>query len=619
MLRTRLFVSLVPFVVILLAIGIYAIVLFSRITANVDLTVTGNYRSVMAAEQMRLALSRMEEGVLIGLGGAKGLGPAVFEESAAGNKALGTAVFEQNRRIFETNLDLQLHNSKSPQESDLNLRLSNNYHAFREAGVRILSLNQLAEQRRAFQLSFEPGLPTIDGLLDEIYQLNHHAILATTQNVERIMRGVTRWMVIGIVIALMLASYACYKLAQYILEPIQSLTRATHELGEGNLDQVVAVTSRDELGDLAQSFNKMAAQLRDYRQSTTEKIVRLHQTMEATLASFPDPIFVLNRSGGIELMNLAANQLSQALKLKNELPEHLQETALKSLKDGESFLPHSFKEVVSFRLDAEEKFFLPRILAMRNEDHDLIGVAVVLYDVTRFRLLDDAKTNLVATVSHEIRTPLTSVRMVLHLLLEKTVGALTPRQNELLIAARDDSERLLRILNDLLDLTRLEQGNTGLRQESTAPAELIQYVADIMREAVMSKNLKLTCNVDPGLPPVLVDRQRINHVFTNLVNNAIKYSPSGSEIILQAKWSDDREVQFSVLDEGPGVPEDFQDFIFDRFFRVPDQTKTGAGLGLSIAREIVLAHGGRIGVRNRPQQGSEFYFLLAGVEEEVPA
>ena len=211
----------------------------------------------------------------------------------------------------------------------------------------------------------------------------------------------------------------------------------------------------------------MAEQLRIYRQSTAEKIVRLHRTMEATLASFPDPIFVLNREGGIELMNLAATELSKSLELENQLPEPVRETVRVALEEGKSFLPHSFKEVVSFRLNGQEKFFLPRVLAMRNEENALIGVAVVLYDVTRFRLLDDAKTNLVATVSHEIKTPLTSVRMALHLLLEKTLGALSPRQQDLLATAREDSERLLRILNDLLDLTRLEEGNSDLHKEKT--------------------------------------------------------------------------------------------------------------------------------------------------------
>jgi NtrC-family two-component system sensor histidine kinase KinB len=186
-----------------------------------------------------------------------------------------------------------------------------------------------------------------------------------------------------------------------------------------------------------------------------------------------------------------------------------------------------------------------------------------------------------------------------------------------LITARDDSERLLRILNDLLDLTRLEEGNSDLYKEKTPPAELIQSVADIMRETIANKKLRLTLEVDPDLPAVLVDRQRINHVFTNLIGNAIKYSPSGGEIIMKATRTGEREVEFSVLDEGPGVAEDHQDRVFDRFYRVPNQPKKGAGLGLSIAREIVLTHGGRIGIRNGPKGGSDFYFVLGAADGEM--
>jgi len=502
-----------------------------------------------------------------------------------------------------------------PGETDLNRQLSADYQAFKAAGASILSLNQQGAQRDAFQKRLMPGMSSIDKLLDDIGKLNHEAILSIKPNVEKITRDATRLMIICIVVAMCIASYACYKLARSILVPIQSLTRATAELGKGNLEQPVPIFARDELGDLAVSFNKMAAQLRAYRQSTTEKIIRMHRTMDSTLASFPDPVFVLDRNGGIELTNPAAMELTKLLDLDHALPERLQELARKALDSGDNYLPHSFQEVMSFRLYGKESFFLPRILVMRDEKNALFGVAVVLQDVTRFRLLDDAKTNLVSTVSHEIKTPLTSVRMVLHLLLEKTIGPLTPRQNELLITARDDAERLLHILNDLLDLTRLEEGNNDLYKEMTAPGELIQNVADIMREALKPKNLKLTCSVEPRLPPVLVDRQRINHVFTNFLNNAIKYSPYGGEILLSAERAEDHEVQFSVADHGPGVPEDYQDRIFDRFYRVPEQTKTGAGLGLSIAREIVVAHGGRIGVKNRADKGSEFYFVLAGGEE----
>jgi signal transduction histidine kinase len=375
----------------------------------------------------------------------------------------------------------------------------------------------------------------------------------------------------------------------------------------------VPVATRDELGELALAFNKMAAQLQEYRQSTTEKIVRLHRTMEATLASFPDPIFVLDKEGHIELKNPAADGLAYGLRLDGQLPDKLQAIARNTLASGESFLPDSFNEVITYRINDVDKFFLPRILAMRNKENALFGVAVVLYDVTRFRLLDATKTDLVATVSHEIKSPLTSVRMVLHLLLEKTVGALTPKQDELLQAARNDTERLLRILNDLLDLARLEEGSGGLRTEPAAPAELLTSVMKEMAGKITARGLNVNFMIEPDLPAILVDRQRINHVFTNLLSNAIKHSPANGEITLGAKLVKDHAVEFSVTDQGPGVPEEYHSRIFDRFFRVPGQSQSGAGLGLSIAREITVSHGGHIGVRSAPGQGCNFYVVLKSV------
>jgi signal transduction histidine kinase len=292
------------------------------------------------------------------------------------------------------------------------------------------------------------------------------------------------------------------------------------------------------------------------------------------------------------------------------LPDRLQTIAQSTLASGEHFLPHSFDGVVSYRVNGAEKYFLPRVLTMRDKQDALFGVAVVLYDVTRFRLLDAAKTDLVATVSHELKSPLTSVRMALHILLERTVGALTPKQDELVQTARNDTERLLRILNDLLDLARLEGGNAELHRENIRPAELLEATVAETADHAAAKGLKLISIVDPDLPAISVDRQRISHVFSNLISNAIKHSPAGSEILLSAARAEDNAVQFSVIDHGPGIPEEYQTRIFDRFFRVPSQKKKGAGLGLSIAREITLAHGGRIGVKCAPGQGAEFFVVL---------
>src|SRR5262249_44162870 len=166
--------------------------------------------------------------------------------------------------------------------------------------------------------------------------------LRTSQNIQTITRHVTRLMVIGLAVALIIAAYACVQLSRAILQPIQAVTRAARELGEGQWGQPNPVVSRDELGELALSFNRMADQLKEYRHSTTEKIVRLHRTMETTLASFPDPIFVLNQAGEIELKNPAAEELSAGLKLREKLPEKLQAIARGTIESGGKFLPDSF-------------------------------------------------------------------------------------------------------------------------------------------------------------------------------------------------------------------------------------------------------------------------------------
>jgi signal transduction histidine kinase len=595
MLRTRLFLHLTPFVVILLAVGVYAIVQFARLAGSVDAAVTNSYQSFTAASAMSLALAGMDRELSWVMSG-----PRVSNKNA----------LMEYRKHFETNLDLLLKTSTLPGEMALTRQVGTNYQAFLKAVDAIGSLDGPEQQRQVYEQDAVPSGQTINLLLGKIHDLNHKAILATSQNIREKNQEVTHLMIFGMVVALLISTFAGYQLGRSILEPIQLLTRATRELGEGRLGQPVPVATRDELGELALAFNKMAAQLQEYRQSTTEKIVRLHRTMEATLASFPDPIFVLDKEGHIELKNPAADGLASGLHLESQLPDRLQAIARNTLASGENFLPNSFNEAITYRINDVDRFFLPRVLAMRNKEDALFGVAVVLYDVTRFRLLDATKTDLVATVSHEIKSPLTSVRMVLHLLLEKTFGALTQKQDELLQAARSDTERLLRILNDLLDLARLEEGSDSLRKEPVAPGELLTGVMKEMASKFSAKGLNVNFMIDPDLPAVLVDRQRINHVFTNLLSNAIKHSPENGEIVLGARLVKDNDVEFNVTDQGPGIPEEYHTRIFDRFFRVPGQPQSGAGLGLSIAREITVSHGGHIGVKSAPGQGCNFFVVL---------
>jgi two-component system, NtrC family, sensor histidine kinase KinB len=291
------------------------------------------------------------------------------------------------------------------------------------------------------------------------------------------------------------------------------------------------------------------------------------------------------------------------------VPESVIPLMERALKGESDYLPTSFDKAIAMRVDDQEKYFLPRVVGMRDENGQIFGAVIVLQDVTRFRLLDEVKTNLVSTVSHELKTPLTSVRMGLHLLLEERIGSLTRKQTEILLAARDDSERLLRIINDLLDLARLESNEARQVFETVSPESLIKTAIDRCEPLAESRGFKLKAKAQSGFPLVNVDPRQIHHVFSNLISNAAKHSKFGDTIVVAAEPMKGF-VRFSVADNGPGIPKELQGKLFERFFRLPGSDREGVGLGLAITREIVTAHGGSVGLNSSPGQGSEFYFDL---------
>jgi signal transduction histidine kinase/HAMP domain-containing protein len=413
----------------------------------------------------------------------------------------------------------------------------------------------------------------------------------------------------------LLSLFLAWRLSRALLRPIQALTASAAALGEGRLDRDVPVRSRDELGELARTFNTMAGRLRVYRDAMAEKVLRAQRTMEATVTSTPDPVFVLSSDQAVEIKNPAAAALAATPAFAAGFPEELRRLLAGVLASGHHYLPTGYDQAVTVRAGREDRHFLPRILAIGDPLTGFGGAALILQDVTKFRLLDDVKSNLVSTVSHELKTPLTSLRMAVYLLLEQNVGALTPAQQDLLETARDDADRLLRILDDLLDLSRLESGAAALSRREVPVAGLLRDMAGEMRTLTEQAGQRVTVRLAPDLGAVSADRDRLRHVFINLLANASKHSPAGGEITLYAQPEAGGFVRFGVRDRGPGIPAASLPFVFQKFYRVPAQEKTGAGLGLAIAREIVVAHGGSIACANSPEGGADFYFFIPSPTE----
>jgi NtrC-family two-component system sensor histidine kinase KinB len=246
----------------------------------------------------------------------------------------------------------------------------------------------------------------------------------------------------------------------------------------------------------------------------------------------------------------------------------------------------------------------------------------VLQDATRLFRFDELKNNLVATVAHEFRTPLTSIQMALHLCTEEVVGPLTAKQADLLFAAREECERLRLIVDDLLNLSRIESGHIDLHRRRADPAELVTMAVDVHRAAAEQARVTIKTELLPGLPEVFVDPDRLQLVFSNLISNAIRYAPAASEIVVRAQVNGGRgdaaehrkaaptDVRFEIVDGGPGIAREHQAGLFEKFFRVPGSPRGGSGLGLFISKGLVQAHGGRIGVDSHPGMGATFWFTI---------
>jgi two-component system, NtrC family, sensor histidine kinase KinB len=224
----------------------------------------------------------------------------------------------------------------------------------------------------------------------------------------------------------------------------------------------------------------------------------------------------------------------------------------------------------------------------------------------------------VATVAHEFRTPLTSLRMAIHLCAEEMVGPLTEKQADVLAAARQDCERLQGIVDDLLDLSRIQSGRMDLQLHPLEVGALIREATAAVRSAAEAEGVELqVVEPEPGLA-VQADAERVRLVLTNLLANAVRHTPRGGRVELGARAAGNA-VRFEVRDTGEGIPREHLPRIFDKFYRVPGARSGGVGLGLYISREIVDSHGGTMGVESEPCKGSRFWFTLPTAQQEQPA
>ncbi len=600
-LRQKLSLGYSGLLVVILIIGTQSIISFSRLGQSVDVILRENYRSVIACQQMKEALERIDSGLLFKL---------------LGDIDAGGGLVLENTDAFLRALETEKNTITLPGEGEKAERLGVLFEQYRTY-IKDLDAPGAADRRRAYFSRLYPLFREIKTTADEILQMNQRN-MSEANDRARHSASAARKRMFGLLFAgTAVAAVFIFFAGRWILRPIHKLIRSADEIRRGNLDLVVSGGSRDEIGHLSEAFNAMAASLREFRRSDQAKLIRIQRATQQAFDSLPDAVAVIDSAGLVEVATEPAKKvfgLKPGLAVAGLPKEWMADLFRRALEGGRDAGLDGPGVVQQF-VDGEERFFRPQGVPIKDGERLTTGVVLVLQDVTQLRQQDEIKRGVIRMVSHQLKTPLTSIRMAIHLLLEERVGALTEKQAELLVTAREDSDRLHGILNNLLDLSRMESGKARLDFRAVPAKSVVMEALEPYRRTAQDQGVGLDFDFARGLPGVWVDTNRIGHVFGNLLTNALKHTPPGGRITVSVRPEGER-VRFQVSDSGEGIPEAFLSRVFEPFFRVPGRTsETGAGLGLAIVKEIVEAHGGTVGAESREGQGSVFSFTLRRAEE----
>jgi NtrC-family two-component system sensor histidine kinase KinB len=604
--RQKVILGFAGLLIIILIIGIQSISTLGGLGESIDVILRENYRSVIACQEMKEGLERIDSGLLFTL---------------LGDRVQGEDLISKNQAVFEKALQTELNNITVPGEGEAAEKLRGLYAMYQAALPLSLAPDRpLVLRHDAYFASLFPLFGQIKAAADDILQMNQRNMSEANDRARFRASQARSGMYVLLAVCTLVALAFMHFTGRWILWPVRSLTLSADEIRKGNLDLVVPSNSRDELGLLAESFNAMASSLRELRRTDQARLLRVQRATQEAFDRLPDAVAVVDIEGRVEVSTESAKTVFGLIPGAPifDLPYGLSDYFKEALAEGRPAPAKSRAPLIQRFVNGEERFYRPEAVPIRDANRRPTGAIMVLHDVTQLRQQDELKTSVIRAVSHQLKTPLTSVRMAIHLLLEEKIGGLTEKQAEVLMAAREDSDRLHEILANLLDLSRMESGRAKLDFQSFSPQSLVMDALEPIRQAARDKGIALGVDVHGVLADVWTDRQRTSHVFANLLANALRHTPSGGRIFLGVK-EEESAVRFIISDTGEGIPEEYLDRIFEPFFRVPGrESQGGAGLGLSTAKEIVEAQGGMISVESREGGGTTVSFSLRRADRIAP-
>jgi len=582
------------------ASGLWSVRILWQLTGVLETAIRQSRRTIDLTSEIASSLEREDDALLLHLAGAQA--SADQARSAAWKRC--DAAFEQ--------LMMHLRDSETEGRSLADV-LRKKIDQYRAVGDGLLLRAEAGQGLALYHETVNPRLREAIAACSAIREANIVVIeRAALRAHEAVARGTRVILVVSSAAVLAGVAIATW-LARAVLGPMRELMEGVEEIRLGRFDRRLKPPSSDEFGHLAAGFNRMADSLAEYRRSSLGDLLTAKFALESTLNALPDAVLVFDQYGQLLATNPPARHLLSALGVPaatwlSEIPLPGGSRGwIEAVLAGHPPSPRSinFQDAIKVTIEGAPRRFLLSVAPIPAFVPGRLGAVAVFDDVTEFARLDEMRSELIGVASHELKSPLTILQMNL-LMLSEEIPETMPRQRQLVDSLLQGCDQLSVTIEELLDVTRIEAGELQLHRVPTDLMLLLERVVQGFRSRFEDARVAIDWRIDPNPQIVQADPLRLASVFTNLLDNALKYSPEGGTVEVtvtswqNARKSPDAWVQIAITDQGPGVSPEYREQIFEKFFRVENHQPTrhnhrhGTGIGLYLCREIVKAHGGSI-------------------------
>ncbi|GAA0086914.1 ATP-binding protein [Clostridium sp. CTA-7] len=592
----------ITLVIIIIAVGMVSTFNIYTLRKSINGLITNNYKSIDTSNNMIKCIDNQDKAILIYL-----------QE----NKEEALNLFHTSDDEFYKWFYIEKSNITETGEEELVNEIGLQYIEFSKLFSSLQDHNNGANHNELVEIYKERIAPQIILLkekLNALSDLNEEVMFNKKSNLKNSAESSTYLIILVSVVGAIFGGYIAMFFTNRYFNPIQLLLNAIKSVKEGNLNKQAPVIYNDEIGLLAKEFNNMTNRLYEFEKSTKGDLMSEKNRSISIIKSISDPIIVLDDKFKVKFINNEGENFfnieEKDIVDKNFLEviniSEIYDYVIEVINNDDE----NIEKLIEITKNNKKYFFNITATIIKGSEKKINEVVVLFKNITGLKELEMVKVNFIGTISHELKTPLTSIMMGVGLISNSNIGRLNKKQEDILETIKEDVQRLNDLVSNLLKISQIQSNRASFNIKSNDINELVYECVENFLTQANEKGIDLSLELEERLPYVMIDEEKIKWVLNNLISNAIRYTKNGT--VKLSGYIKENYIVISVKDTGRGIPKDYLEKVFEKFVRVEgfEIPEESTGLGLSIAKEIVEIHEGKIWCESRVGFGSKFTFTI---------